>query len=361
MTEEETLWEMDDHTLGKHAVLEAYLKAWLPIMGITQDRILFVDGFAGPGEYKGGEVGSPVIAMRALADHSGKGLIKAKVIFFFVELDHARYAHLSSLVEQWRPKLPSNAEVKLFNDSFENSVGGVLKNIGNGQVLIPSFVMIDPFGVGQTPMSIVHGLLKNPKVEVFISVMYDFINRFKGQPEFEGPLTSLFGDESWKASLTMLDGDQRRRFLYDLYKTKLRAGGARHVVHFDLYRNGRPVYAIFHATKHPLGCDKMKEAIWKIAPFGDYAFRSGMDDTFDLFGADLSPLKRQLRAEFGGTPTLIDDLIDFVASDRCAYYSGQLKGVLKEMEAAADLEVQDGTRKKRNTYPDGAVLTLRPL
>lgn len=68
----ETLWERDEHTEGKHLVLEHYLKAWFPILGMGRmnRRILFVDGFAGPGKYKGGEPGSPLVAMRVLADHS---------------------------------------------------------------------------------------------------------------------------------------------------------------------------------------------------------------------------------------------------------------------------------------------------
>ena len=58
-TPKDTLWELDPHTLGKHLVLRAYLDAWLPVMGSWQGRLLFIDGFAGPGEYEGGEEGSP--------------------------------------------------------------------------------------------------------------------------------------------------------------------------------------------------------------------------------------------------------------------------------------------------------------
>ena len=63
------LWERDEHTEGKHLVLEHYLKAWYPIMGKWNGRILFIDGFAGPGEYADGEEGSPVVAMRVLDEH----------------------------------------------------------------------------------------------------------------------------------------------------------------------------------------------------------------------------------------------------------------------------------------------------
>ena len=76
------LWELEPHTIGKHLVLRAYLDAWFPILSSWKKRILFIDGFAGPGEYTGGEEGSPQIGMRALVDHSAK--IDAEVVLFFI-------------------------------------------------------------------------------------------------------------------------------------------------------------------------------------------------------------------------------------------------------------------------------------
>ena len=62
MPPETTLWPIEPHTRGKHMLLREYLNAWLPIMMGSNDRVLFIDAFAGPGEYEGGEDGSPVDA-----------------------------------------------------------------------------------------------------------------------------------------------------------------------------------------------------------------------------------------------------------------------------------------------------------
>jgi three-Cys-motif partner protein len=57
-----TVWPASCHTLAKHRILASYLKAWMPILsrhfgGRPQQarEVLFVDGFAGPGKYAGGE------------------------------------------------------------------------------------------------------------------------------------------------------------------------------------------------------------------------------------------------------------------------------------------------------------------
>ena len=66
------------------------MHAWLPILGFTQRKIVFVDGFAGPGEYAKGEPGSPVVALRAFLDHAAKREISSEVKFLFIESVQAR-------------------------------------------------------------------------------------------------------------------------------------------------------------------------------------------------------------------------------------------------------------------------------
>lgn len=52
------IWELKPHTKAKHDILRRYLQAWFAIMGQTYPRIVYIDGFAGPGEYDRGEEGS---------------------------------------------------------------------------------------------------------------------------------------------------------------------------------------------------------------------------------------------------------------------------------------------------------------
>ena len=57
------------HTVAKHLLLKRYLDAWFPILGRYNNRINYIDGFAGPGEYEGGEDGSPLLAIEAARSH----------------------------------------------------------------------------------------------------------------------------------------------------------------------------------------------------------------------------------------------------------------------------------------------------
>jgi len=76
---------------------------------------------------------------------------------------------------------------------------------------------------------------------------------------------------------------------------------------------------------------------------------------------DYGPLKRILVAEFQGKGWVtIDEVLEFVASDKTDYHTGQVKKpVLAPMETAGEIEVDDSTRKKRRTYPASTRLRFR--
>lgn len=352
------LWELEPHTIGKHLVLRTYLDAWFPILSSWRKRILFIDGFAGPGEYVRGEEGSPQIAMRALVDHSAK--IDAEVVFFFIEKEKPRAKHLESIIQQWTKKLPDRARASVVTGQFDETMEGILSSLDDQRKqLAPAFVMIDPFGVAGTPMSVVQRVMANPQCEVYFSLMYEALNRWKNTPEFAGHLDAMFGCPEWRDFVDLDDSEKRRTGIYGLYERQLRAAGAKHVVHFDVYSGNRLVYSIFFATSHEVGCDRMKAAIWKIAPEGGYEFRGTHAGQLALsLEPNFEPLKLQLLDQFGdGKWHAIESVQRFMRSDKTDYHSGHLKKrTLIPMETDGQLEVDPLSRKRPLSYSDGCKL-----
>jgi three-Cys-motif partner protein len=359
-----TLWKREPHTEGKHLVLRAYLDAWFPIMGRWNGRILFIDGFAGPGQYEGGEDGSPIIALRSLIEHHAKTAIRAEVGFIFIEQRADRAAHLRALVDDLQPDLPPMVRVAVIQGSFDRSLAQSLDALDEQRKkLAPALVMIDPFGVSGTPMEVVARILENPRCEVYVSFMYESMNRFITTPEFADNLDELFGTAEWRKAVD-LEGEERRHYLYSLYANQLRAAGAKHVLHFDLYQGNRLVYGIFFGTQHETGCDRMKQAIWKVAPGGSYEFRGSKSDQLVL-GVDqpnYQPLRNQLMEEFGARGWVgIAEVLRFVASDATEYHTGQVKRpVLKPLEGDGRVVVDESSRKRKGFYPDGCRLRFIP-
>ncbi len=169
MPPKETTWPLGAHTHGKHRVLEEYMKAWLPIMTQRNVQVLFIDAFAGPGVYEGGEPGSPVIALNALIDHKAREQMKCQIEYVFIEENAKRSAHLESVLSPLKHKLPANCNWHVIEDTFDETLTDVLNKIEEqNRRLAPCFVMIDPFGVSETPMETIGRILRN-KNRKFIS------------------------------------------------------------------------------------------------------------------------------------------------------------------------------------------------
>jgi len=284
------------------------------------------------------------------------------VNFIFIEKDERRANHLESLMNPMRTILPSNCNVDVINDKFDGTMNVIMDLLDEQEKnLAPSFIMLDPFGVSETPMEVIARVLRNPRSEVFISFMYDYINRFRGNPEFEPHLNDLFGCTEWKNGIEIEDSSERRQFYYSLYESKIREAGAKFVVHFDLFEGNRLIYSVFFGTQHILGSDRMKQAIWKVAPFGDFSFRGVHVNqlTLGLENPDLNPLKDLILNKFIDREWIeIEEIQEFVSSDATDYHSGQFKKVLRQLEQNKQIEVSENIRKKRLSYPEGTKLKI---
>ncbi len=305
---EDTLWTREDHTAAKHDVLRAYLDAWIPIMGYAslrlerKPRLLLVDGFAGPGRYAGGEPGSPLIMIDAILSHAAFPQLQGlKFILYFIEHDKARIEHLEREVAQL--KLPANVHVGIKHGEFEEKFRE-LTTVADGNVLVPTFAFIDPFGYTQAKMSLTGKLLEFPRSEALFFLPLTDICRFLSKEDQAPGLDALFGTPRWRAAIP-LEGRARNDFLMELFEKQLRAQGqVAHVRAFELRTaKGRDNRLVF-ATGHDRGLDAMKDAMWSVDPVEGRRYlaktMSGQEVLFtpdeDL---DTRPLLNELRVEFG--------------------------------------------------------------
>ncbi len=328
----------------------------------SNERVLFIDAFAGPGRYLGGERGSPLIALDVLRNHTAQDMMTGQISYMFIEKDPERAEHLKHVIEPIRGTFPSNCQAQVFQGTFSDTMTNVLDTIDSyNSQLAPALVMVDPFGVSDTPMRLIQRILKNPKSEVYISFMYRDINRFKGTKEFASALDDLFGCQEWQDGMSIAEAGKTREFFYGLYKEQLKKAGSKHVLHFDLYEGNSLVYALFFATKNDLGCDRMKQAMWKVAPFGAYSFRGETIGQFS-FGeqaVNFEELDTALIDEFGlDRKVTFDSVEEFMRSDKTLFHSNQLKGRLAQMERAGTLTVEKSTRKRGGSYPPGTLLSF---
>jgi three-Cys-motif partner protein len=360
----ETIWEIDPHTQQKHGILRRYWEAWLPIMARFNQRLLYIDGFAGPGRYAGGEDGSPLIALKAARDHRARPT--SEVVFIFIEKDQKRFEHLVETIDAIKATLPDNFKVHCVLGAFDDEMTEALDKLDQQQqALAPSLVFIDPFGFAQTPFRTVERILQSRRCEVLVTFMYEEINRFLNHPDHPETYDSLFGTDRWRTVLELDAPEERRRAIHDIYRDRLRGAGAEYVRSFEMLNRGnRTDYFLFFATHSLRGLEKMKESMWKVDASGAYQFSDFTDASanINLFPKepDFARLKELLVAQFRGQNILIEKLSDFVPAETPFLRSHFKRQILKPMEVEGTLFVVDpAPTRKRGTFADGTTIGFR--
>ncbi len=353
----QTIWPLEAHTRAKHEILKRYLQAWMVIL--SQGRfpeILYIDGFAGPGEYAGGEAGSPMIALDTALGY--KPPLTAKVHFLFVEERADRADHLRGLIAQ--RSLPSNFSVVVEGGAtFEAAFTKLYPSfIRNGR-LMPTFAFIDPFGWTGAPFSLVKRILAQRSCEVFVNFMYEEINRFISHPDQIDNFDGFFGTEEWRRCASASDPRTRNRCLHDLYLRQL-GTSADYVRSFEM-SNARDVtdYFLFYATNELLGLKKMKEAMWKADESGEFRFSDATDpNQLVLFekAPNFPTLQARIVTKFSGRQVSVGDIERFSVVET-AFRETHYKGILKTLEQSGRLNVIEPAPSRRiGTFGDPAML-----
>ena len=364
---EEAVWSIEEHTLAKHELLRKYLNAWFPILTAQgfNKRVIFFDGFAGPGIYKGGQPGSPIVAMQTLVEHKHfSRLDQADFVFIFVEEREDRFVSLEEEVHKFwssRGGQPENIHIYPFNSKFADVAADIVQ--ATQGVLAPTLAFIDPFGWSDIPMSIVRDLLSSDKCEVLFTFM-DYSIRRHAQDERPGirqHFLDLFGmNEEGYERATLSSSQSSEGFWPDLYMKQLRSkAGFTHTSRFAVKEVGtnRTVYHLVHGTRHIRGLQVMKDATWALDPVLGLRFAGFIDDKQVLFTPEpnLVPLRTALEARFLGIMTSFEDL-DLFVLEQTAYKTSHLRAVLKELEEDGRLECH--SRKRRFSYPEGTQIRI---
>jgi three-Cys-motif partner protein len=355
-----TVWNLDPHTAKKHELLRRYFVAWLPIMAKWNGRIVYIDGFAGPGRYSKGEDGSPVVVLKAARDHSYA--IKSELVCLFVEDDLERCKHLKLVLGEMSETIPDRIKWQVVKGKFDEHLTKTFAVIEAQKTNIaPTLVFIDPFGFSHTPFATISKILKNSRCEVLINFMYEEVNRFLSLENLSNDYDGLFGTTEWRLLLDISGADQRKQAIHDIYLNQLRTA-ARYVHSFEMLNMGNSTdYFLFFATNNLKGLEKMKEAMWKVDDTGSFQFSDYHDARrlMSLFSdhPNLAPLREMIINKFRGTRISIDDLNDWVIAETPFLPKHLKRPVLAPMEEDGELSVIGAKpNRRRGTFSDGTIL-----
>jgi three-Cys-motif partner protein len=361
-----TKWDIPPHTHAKHRIVQEYLYRWLPIMSKHNKRLVYFDGFSGPGRYSGGEDGSPLVALRALLDHRSRSQITAEIVFLFVEADRERYdslvaelAGLEAAYGGW----PPNVKIHHRNASFVDEASSIINSLkSSGSRLAPTFALIDPFGFSGVPMQVIAELLGFPRCELLFNLIFDPINWHLNNEKVAHHMRDLFGCDDFN-DIEGMTGVDRRNAILDLYTRQLKdITGFQFVQTFEMINDRNRLGTVLVAgTRHPLGFAKIKEAMWAVDTTGSFTFSdltAGMIPLID--GPNYAHLENQILLRYRGRAVAVEEIERFVIEETKFLKTHYKRGVFVPLERAEQIRIPS-PRRKTLTYPPGTVIQFEPF
>jgi three-Cys-motif partner protein len=367
----DTVWKAEPHTVAKIELLGAYLRAWFSILGTKPPRrgaeILYVDGFAGPGEYTNHPTGSPVAAIEAatsvLGTHSARWLA-GDVFCAFIDQDPDRITYLKQKLDGVRRH--ARIHVSMHASAFVQGLNAVrARQPRPFSERDPLFVFIDPFGATGVPFGTIAGILDAPCSEVLINLDADGIARIfqaGADANRDAVLTDIFGDESWRTALSHgAPFDAQCRQALDLYKRRLRTiTGVRYVFAFEMRGKTATLnYFLVFASRHHLGLEKMKEAMRSIDQTGGYAFSDADIGQSLLFRFDdPADFARKMFGLCKGRRLTYGELRDYALNETPFVNPKKMLKYLEDHGLIQDVRLLPGKQRRKGTFSEDAVAAV---
>ena len=247
------LWRLEPATAAKHKLYKRYLDAWWPVLlqqghdGRSWSRVTYLDAFAGPGRYKGGEPGSPVSALQGLLSHAAverMNLSRERVRLLFMEKNRARFNYLQAELDRTfgplddLPVSPQAARGEAGTDA-ERLLGET------GAWGSPLLAIFDSWGNVNVPLRLIRRIAANPSSEVIVTFGPNwFSRREKLEPD---QLNLVFGGRQfWEPADAELRTDERWRAWLATYREALRRAGFQFQLQFKIVpRTGQPLYLVY--------------------------------------------------------------------------------------------------------------------
>lgn len=355
---QEVRWKRLRHTEAKHKILVDYLDAWIPILaqksGITE--LIFIDAFAGPGRYSGGEPGSPLLMLDAYLRRRDRTRLGVTAHYFFIEEDAKRAEALRG--ELGKRNETDDATWLVVEGRYDDELPTLLAGL-NAKWKVAEraiFAFVDPFG--GTKAELVSQLGQLPQCDLLMFVPLGTFARLIESSDLDVTLDNLYRDADWRAARKKHEIRERMGILVELLREQL-GKSSLWVRAFEITPRGRgDSYFLFFGTNSPKGLERMKDAMWKLDPVAGQRFRDSttVDDPV-LFEPEpnLAPLLATLRERFKQRVFTIEEAEDFTLFKTAFRHNAHLKGpTLRAAEKRGELEpVEPKPTRRAGTYSEG--------
>lgn len=358
--------ESREQSLVKAEIVEKYFDAWAGIISGAQrrfsgeDRIGYVDLFAGPGRYGDGAISTP---LRVLQKAIAKPEYAKRLVTIFNDLNSDNTRSLEQAIKAL-PGIESLVhKPEIWNEEVGDKIAKEFDTINK----IPILAFIDPWGYKGLTLKLVNAFLKDWGCDCIFFFNYGRINAGLSNPLVKTHMEALFGDKAQALSgrLESMSPAEREATIVNELAMSLKDYGHRFVLPF-CFKNDtgkRTKHHLILVTKHFKGYEVMKDIMAKSSSSeaqGVPSFTYSPADSsrqkllFEL-NRPLDDLKAILLAQFAKKTLTMRQIYEKHSVDT-PYISRNYKTVLRELEDEGTIKTEG--RKSRTGFADQIIVTF---
>lgn len=367
MTTESFFDESKEQSKVKSAIVAKYFDAWSKVMIGAQNRyrqhhdnkIAYIDLFAGPGRYSDGTISTPLkILEKAINDVH----LRQCLVTIFNDKDERNTNSLSKAINE----LPDIGTLKYAPQVSTQEVGEEIVNMFEEMQLIPTLFFVDPWGYKGLSLRLVNSVLKDWGCDCIFFFNYTRINMGLNNDAVQDHMNALFGKERadhLRPKLDSLIPQKREVTVIEELCRAIRALGPKYVLPFRFKdnRGSRTSHHLIFVSKGFKGYEIMKDIMANessdtqqgVATF-EYNPADVQQPFLFEFSRPLDDLGGMLLSEFTGQKLKMSDIYERHNVNR-PYTKKNYKQVLAQLEDQGKITA---SKHRRNSFGDNVIVTF---
>jgi len=353
--------EQREQSLIKARIVSKYFTAWASVILATQkkypnrdQRMSYVDLFAGPGRYDDQSKSTPLLVLETILNNPE---LTNRMLTMFNDKDLENIESLKLAISQ----LNGIERLKYPPEFFNEEVGDEIAKMFNDVNLVPTFFFVDPWGYKGLSLNLVSSIIKDWGCDCVFFFNYNRINMGINNDVIMSHMLSLFGEERLNYLRREIENvtspKEREIIIVQELCNVLKNNCSRFVLPFRFKNNDgtRTSHHLIFLSKNFRGYEIMKEIMYKessdvtgdVASFEynprDIHFKQG--SLFDFLSRPLDDLHDMLLQSYSGHTIDFLKLYEEHSVDK-PYIKKNYKDVLKSLYEAGKITAVNPTTGK---------------
>lgn len=281
---------------------------------VRDQRIAYMDPFAGPGRYEDGNESTPIMIMRKAAENND---LRNRLVSLFNDKDINNTIKLKNEFDRIAGISLMKYQPVISNKEVNDQLANIFRQIK----LVPTLSFIDPWGYKGLTLNLLGSLLKDFGCDCIFFFNYNRIKMGISNPRVHDHMNDLFGVEQAnrlraELEISSYNGDAENIIMEELEAALNKVGG-KYVLSFcftDDSGNRTSHYLVF-ASKHELGYKIMRSIMAKhssqhnqgVPSFQHAPDKPKQQDLFEV--SEIDRLAVMLSEYFAGNTISVDELI----------------------------------------------------